>query len=136
MTTTTPDAPTKARSTLVRPIAVAILAAAAVNVVIFFAFSAAGATYENTVLPAPVGVTNVLMMTIAPMLIGMLVVALASRRSPRLLTIGQWAGAALALATITMTVAGGFPTLAFISLALMHVVVAVAVFTGLGASRR
>jgi hypothetical protein len=134
--TATTSATTTTRPGAIRPIAVAILAAAVVNVVIFFAFSAAGASYENSTLPAPVGVTNVLLMTIAPMLIGMLVVALASRRWPRLLPVGQWVGSVLALATVAMTAAGGFTTLAFVALALMHVVVAVAVFTGLGALKR
>jgi hypothetical protein len=134
--TTAPAAPTTHRPGAVRPIAVAILAAAVVNVAIYLAFSAAGATYENSVLGAPVGVPNVLLMTIVPMLVGMLVVALASRRWPRLLTVGRWVGAALALATIAMTAAGGFATLAFVALALMHVVVAVAVLVGLGAIKR
>jgi hypothetical protein len=134
--TTAPAATTTHRSGAARAVTVAILAAAVVNVVIFLAFSAAGASYDNSVLGAPVGVTNVLLMTIAPMLIGMLVVVLASRRWPRLLTVGRWVGAVLALATVAMTAAGGFSTLAFVALALMHVVVAVAVFTGLGAIKR
>jgi hypothetical protein len=134
--TTTPDATTTPRTGAVRPIAMAILAAAVVNVAIFLAFSAAGASYENSTLGAPVGVSNVLLMTIAPMLIGMLVVALASRRWPRLLTVGKWVGAVLAIATVAMTAAGGFATLSFVALALMHVVVAVAVVTGLGALKR
>ncbi|WP_435106220.1 DUF6069 family protein [Nocardiopsis synnemataformans] len=134
--TTTPEATATQRPGAVLPIAIAILASAVVNVAIFFAFAAAGASYEASTMPAPVGVGNVLLMTIAPMLIGMGVAALLARRWPRLLTVGQWVGSVLAIVTIAMTAAGGFAALGFISLALMHVVVAAAVFFGLGAIKR
>src|SRR5690606_792587 len=50
----------------VRPIAITILAAAVVNTGIFLAFSAAGASYENTRLPQPVGLPAVLFLTVVP----------------------------------------------------------------------
>ncbi|WP_370463002.1 DUF6069 family protein [Nocardiopsis sp. FR26] len=134
--TTAPEVTATQRPRSVRPIAIAILAATAVNLAIFFAFAAAGASYDNSTMPAPVGVANVLLMTIAPMLVGMGVTALLARRWPRLLTVGRWAGAVLAIATIAMTAAGGFAALGFAALALMHVVVAAAVFFGLGAIKR
>jgi hypothetical protein len=119
-----------------RVIAAAILGAAVVNVAIFLSFSAAGADFENTLLPQPVGLPAVLFLTIVPMLVGLSGVALLSRRRPALIAAGQWVGPALALATIAMTVAAKFDALSFIALALMHVVVAIAVFTGLRAFHR
>lgn len=119
-----------------RVIAVAVVGAAAVNVAIFLIFRAAGATYENTVQPMPVGLPAVLFLTIVPMLIGLSAVALLSRRWPGLMTVGLWAGPALALATIAVTVVAGFEALSFVALALMHVIVAITVFFGLNAIKR
>lgn len=127
---------TAARTRGARAVTVAILGAAVVNVAIFLVFRAAGANYENTRQPEPVGLPAVLFLTVVPMLIGMITVALLSRRWPGLLTAGRWAGPALALATITMTVVAGFETLSFTALASMHVSVAVAVLLGLNALKR
>ena len=130
-TTTAPSTPATTGS--VRPLALAVLAAAAANVVLYLLFKAAGADYETDMLAAPVGIPNVLFMTIPAMAIGLTVVALLSRRSPKVLTVGRWAGVVLALATIGMTASAGFETLSFVALALMHVVVAIAFYLGLGA---
>jgi hypothetical protein len=120
----------------VRPITLAVLGAAAVNVVLYLAFKAAGADYENTQLAEPVAIANVLFMTVPALLVGMTAVALLSLRWRSLLTVGRWVGVALALATIAMTATAGFETLSFVALALMHVVVAIAVYAGLGAIKR
>jgi hypothetical protein len=120
----------------VRPITLAVLGAAAANVVLYLIFKAAGADYQNDMLTAPVAVPNVLFMTIPAMLIGLTAVALLSRRSPTALTVGRWVGVVLALATIAMTASAGFETLSFVALALMHVVVAIAIYLGLGAIKR
>lgn len=132
--TNTATATTRAETNgAVRPIALAVLGAAAVNVVLFLIFKAAGADYENDMLPAPVGIPNVLFMIIPAMAIGLTAVALVSRRSPKVLPVGRWAGVLLALATVGMTASAGFATLSFVALALMHVVIAIAVYVGLGA---
>jgi hypothetical protein len=120
----------------VRPITFAVLGAAAANVVLYLIFKAAGADYQNDMLTAPVGIPNVLFMTIPALVIGLTAVALLSRRSPTVLTVGRWAGVVLALATIAMTASAGFETLSFVALALMHVVVAIAIYLGLGAIKR
>lgn len=133
MTQTTTAASTPATTGSVRPLALAVLGAAAANVVLYLLFKAAGADFENDMLAAPVGIPNVLFMTIPAMAIGLTVVARLSRRSPRVLTVGRWAGVVLALATIGMTASAGFETLSFVALALMHVVVAIAIYLGLGA---
>ena len=138
-TATTPRiaATTRAKTnSAIRPLALAVLGAAAANVVLYLLFKAAGADYENDMLSAPVGIPNVLFMTIPAMVIGLTAVALLSRRSPKVLTVGRWAGVVLALATIAMTASAGFETLSFVALALMHVVVAIAVYRGLGAIKR
>lgn len=120
----------------VRPIAITILAAAVVNAAIFLAFSAAGANYENTRIPQPVGLPAVLFLTIVPLLIGLTGVALLSRRWPGLVTVGRIVGPALALLTVAVPAASGFDTLSFLALTLMHSIVAVAVFLGVGALKR
>jgi uncharacterized membrane protein YhaH (DUF805 family) len=127
---------TTTRNRPVRTIAVAILGAAVVNAGIFLAFGVAGATFENTRMPQPVGLPAVLFVTVVPLLIGLSAAALLSRRWPGLVTAGQVVGPALALLTIALPAVSGFDTLSFIALALMHVVVAVAVFLGLTALKR
>lgn len=136
MTTTQASPTTTTQTRPVRAIALAVLGAAVVNVGLFLAFDAAGATYENTRMPQPVGLPAVLFLTVVPMLIGLTAVALLSRRWPGLVTVGRIAGPALALLTIAVPAASGFDTLSFIALALMHVTVAVAVFLGLDARKR
>jgi hypothetical protein len=126
--------PTRTRP--VRAIAVAVLGGAVVNAGIFLAFRAAGGTFENTRTPQPVSVPAVLLLTVVPMLIGLTATALVARRWPGLVTVGQVAGPALALLTIAVPAASGFDTLSLTALALMHVVVAVAVFLGLTALKR
>jgi Family of unknown function (DUF6069) len=125
--TTSPLAQTKPKASSRGPLlAASIIGSAIVNVALFLIFQAAGATYQNT--PGmPVGLTNVLIMTIVPLLSGLGTVALISLRWPRFITIGKWTGVALALLTIAMTATTGFDTLGFVALALMHVVVALAI---------
>ncbi|MDK1327639.1 DUF6069 family protein [Arthrobacter sp. zg-Y1143] len=107
-----------------------IVGAAALNLVLFYVFRSAGAEYANA-SGMVVGAANVLIMSVVPLLIGLVAVVLLSRRWPSLLRIGRWAGAALALLTIGMTAAAGFDTLGFTGLALMHVVVAAGVLVAL-----
>ncbi len=134
--TTSPVVPTKQETPGRRPLlAVSVLGAAIVNVALFLIFRASGATYENTA-GMPVGVINVLIMTIVPLLIGLGILALVSRRRPGLIEIGKWTGIALALLTIAMTATTGFDTLGFIALALMHVVVAFAIAIALRPATR
>jgi hypothetical protein len=129
--TTSPIIPTKQEIPGRGPLlAASILGAAIVNVALFLIFQAAGATYENTA-GMPVGVINVLIMTLVPLLVGLGILALVSRRRPGLIKIGKWTGIALALLTIAMTAATGFDTPGFIALALMHVTVALAIATAL-----
>ena len=131
-----PLAPAKQKSNVRGSLlAASILGAAIVNVALFLIFQAAGATYENTAA-MPVGVTNVLIMTIVPLLIGLGAVALISRRRPGFVTIGKWTGIALALLTIAMTATTGFDTLGFVALALMHVIVAIAIGVALRPTTR
>lgn len=125
--TTSPLAPTKPKAFSRGPLlAASIIGSAIANVALFLIFQAAGATYQNTA-GMPVGLTNVLIMTIVPLLFGLGVVALISLRWPHFIKIGKWTGATLALLTIAMTATTGFDTLGFIALALMHVVVALAI---------
>ena len=124
------------RTGLSRPLlaAAAIIGAAAVNLLLFLAFRSAGADYSNTAGVA-VGVPNVLVMTVVPLLIGVTAVLLLARGRPALLRFGRWGGAVLALLTIAMTAAAGFDPVSFLALALMHVVVAAAVATALRPGR-
>ena len=101
---------------------------------LFLIFRAAGATYENTAAMS-IGLTNVLIMTTVPLLLGFGLVALLSRRWPVFIKIGRWIGVALALLTIVMTAATGFDTLGFVALALMHVVVALTIIVALRPTR-
>ncbi len=134
--TTSPIVPTSQETPGRGPrLAASVLGAAIVNVALFLIFQAAGATYENTA-GMPVGVVNVLIMTIVPLLIGLGILALISRRRPGLIKIGKWAGIALALLTIAMTATTGFDTLGFIALALMHVIVALAIAIALRPTTR
>ena len=124
------------RAGLSRPLLVvpAIIGAAAVNLALYLVFRAAGADYANTAGVA-VGVPNVLVMTVVPLLIGVTAVLLLARSRPALLRLGRWGGAVMALLTIAMTAAAGFNAVSFCALALMHVVVAVAVVTALRPER-
>ncbi len=134
--TTSPIVPTKQETPGRRPLlAASVLGTAIVNVALFLIFQAAGATYENTA-GMPVGVINVLIMTIVPLLIGLGILALVSRRRPGLIRIGKWTGITLALLTIAMTAATGFDTLGFTALALMHVTVALAIAIALRPATR
>lgn len=125
----TAPVPTAGRNRLLL-LALVIIGAAALNLVLYFAFRAAGAEYVNAA-GMVVSAANVLTMTVVPLLIGLPAVVLLSRRRPSLLRIGRWGGALLPLLTITMTAVSGFDALGFAGLALMHVVVAAGVVIGL-----
>lgn len=131
-----PASPALRKTTVRAPlVATCILAAAIINVALLLIFKAAGADFVNTV-GVQVGVANVLVMTVVPLLGGFAVVAFASRRNPAFLRIGRWVGIGLALLTIVMTAAVGFDPIGFIGLALMHIVVAAAIAVGLRPATR
>ena len=129
----TTAAPATGRNRL-RLLAFAVVGAAALNLVLFYVFRAAGADYVNAA-GMVVGPANVLAMTVVPLLIGPVGVVLLARRLPSLLRIGRWGGAGLALLTIAGTALSGFDTLSFAGLALMHVVVAAGVVISLRPER-
>ena len=133
---TQPASPALQKTAVRVPIlATCILSAAIINVALLLIFKAAGADFENTA-GVQVGVANVLVMTVVPLLVGFGVVALVSRRNPAFLRIGRWIGIGLALLTIVMTATVGFDPLGFIGLALMHVVVAAAIAVALRPATR
>ncbi|WP_342024912.1 DUF6069 family protein [Arthrobacter citreus] len=133
---TQPASPARQKTAVRAPLlAACILAAAIINVALLLIFKAAGADFVNTV-GVQVGVANVLVMTVVPLLVGFAVVAFASRRNPAFLRIGRWVGIGLALLTIVMTATVGFDSLGFIGLALMHIVVAAAIAVGLRPAKR
>jgi predicted Na+-dependent transporter len=112
-----------------------ILGAVIVNIILFFAFTAAGGDFQDAA-GTPAGLPNVVLMTLAPLVLGLGLTALLAKRWPKVRTIARWVGAALALLTIAMTAAARFDTPSFVARALMHVVVAAAIVLALAPAKR
>ncbi|WP_037140252.1 DUF6069 family protein [Rhodococcoides fascians] len=125
---------------LSRPRAVlfSVLLALVLNLVLWVIGLAAGGNFEltdagTTMAVAPGGVV---MLTVVPMVVGMGVAALVSLKWLPVVRIAQVVGVVAPLGTIAMTVAADFDAASTITLALMHVVIAVVVPLGLEALRR
>jgi hypothetical protein len=103
----------------------AVIAALAVNLGIYAIGRAAGASFSYTQsgTTTSVDALAVTVMTAGPLAVGLVLVALLSRRWPRLNHAARLVAPALALATIAlMTVPAGFDTTSRYFLSCMHVV--------------
>ncbi len=98
------------------------------NLLIWAGALLAGADFEVSragAEPMTVGAVTIALMTVAPLLLGGVVLALATRRSPRALTVLGWLGLAIGILTAPMpfTMLAGTGTQ--VALAAMHVVTGV-----------
>lgn len=122
----------------VQAVVAAVVVALLVNLAIWAIGAAAGGSFTFTeggvVQSAAPG--GVVLMTTVPLLLGMTLAALLSRRWPRMIRVAQVVGAALALLTIGSTLVADFDGASTAALAAMHVVIAVVVVVGLEAMRR
>lgn len=129
------------RSRIGRPtaIALAIGVTLAVNLLLWLVGLAAGGSFEmtdaagSTTSAAPGGVV---VLTVAPMSIGLSAAALLSLRWPRVIPVAQIIGAVLAVATIGLTLATDFDAPSMTMLSMMHLTVAAGVVLALAAIRR
>jgi Family of unknown function (DUF6069) len=126
--------------TLSRPLAVlfSALLALVVNLVLWLIGRAGGGSFELTDAGTTMSVApgGVVMLTLAPIVVGMGIAALISLRLPLVLRVAQVVGVIAPLGTIAMTLAADFDTVSTVALSLMHVVIAVVVPIGLEAMRR
>lgn len=111
--------------------------ALAANLVLWLVGLAAGGNFEMTdggtrMAVAPGGVVT---LTVVPIVVGMGIAALISLRWLPIIRVAQVVGVVAPLGTIAMTVAADFDTASTVTLALMHVVIAVVVPVGLEALR-
>lgn len=121
-----------------RAVLFSVLAALAVNLVLWLIGLGAGGSFElteggETMAVAPGGVVT---LTVVPMVVGLGLAALISLRWLGVIRLAQIVGVIAPLATIAMTVAADLDTVSTVTLALMHVVIAIVVFVGLEALRR
>ncbi|NGP08649.1 hypothetical protein G6038_24875 [Rhodococcus sp. 14C212] len=124
---------------LSRPMAVLVpvVVALVANVALWLVGLAAGGSFEvtngGTVESAAPG--GVLVMTVVPLTVGMGLAALLSLRWFGIVRVAEVVGAVAALGTIASTIVADFDTPSTITLALMHVVIALVVVGGLEAMR-
>jgi hypothetical protein len=117
-------------------VGVTVLVARVSNLATLGAGLTAGGDFGSTAADdrLTVGADGVAMLTIVPLLIGMTLAAVLSRRWPVVLRIGMFAGPALALATIGfMTIPADLDTTSTVFLSLMHVALVPVTILGLRA---
>lgn len=138
-TTEGPTVPARLRrSSTPTVIAVTVLAAAAVNVLIWAIGALAGGSFEftesGTIQSAAPG--GVIFLTAVPLTVGMTVAAVLALRLPGVIRLAQVVGSAAALSTIGMTLAADFDGVSTLALALTHVAIVPFLVVGLEAIRR
>ena len=125
-------------STRLRAVLFSVGASLLANLVLWLVGLAAGGSFEltdagTTMAVAPGGVV---MLTVVPIAVGMGLAALISLRWLGVIRIAQVVGVLAPLGTIAMTVDADFDAASTVTLALMHVVIAVVVPVGLESMRR
>ncbi|MGU3432368.1 DUF6069 family protein [Actinomycetes bacterium M1A6_2h] len=116
-----------------RVVATIVLGALIVNVILWLIGLAAGGTFAFTdngeeFSAAPGGVV---MLTVAPLLVGTGVAAAISVKWAGVIRIAEVIGAVAALGTVALTLQADFDAVSTVALSLMHVVIAVVLVVGL-----
>lgn len=122
----------------VQAVVATVLAALLVNLVIWVVGAAAGGSFQFTdgAVTQSAAPAGVVLLTVVPLLIGMVLAALLSFRWLGVIRVAQVVAPALALLTVAPTFMAGFDGTSTAALALMHVAIAVVVVIGLEAMRR
>ncbi|UAK34471.1 MULTISPECIES: DUF6069 family protein [Nocardia] len=122
-----------------RPVAIlgSVAVTVAVNLIVWMLGLAAGGSFETTDAGETSEVTAsvVVVSSAVPLMIGMIAAALLSYLWVGVLRVAQVVGAALAVATIGLTLAADFDLVSTLALSAMHVVLAPALVVGLEAMR-
>ncbi|MGH3569268.1 MAG: DUF6069 family protein [Pseudonocardia sp.] len=122
----------------VQAVVATVVAALLVNLVIWAIGAAAGGSFEftNVDIRQSAAPGGVVILTVVPLLIGMILAALLSYRWFGAIRVAQVVGPALALLTIVSTLLADFDGASTVALAAMHVAIAPIVVVGLEAMRR
>ncbi len=139
MTTIDTTAPTGVRPTRTTAVLGAVGLSLLVNLALWLAGMAAGGDFtmtDETGARASVAPGGVVLMTVAPLAVGMTVAVLLSRLWAPVLRVAAAIGAVAALGTIAGTLAADFDGPSTVTLALMHVVIAVVLVAALEALYR
>lgn len=122
-----------------RPVAIlgSVAVTVAVNLIVWMLGLAAGGSFETTDAgeTSEVAASVVVVSSAVPLMIGMIAAALLSYLWVGVLRVAQVVGAALAVATIGLTLAADFDLVSTLALSAMHVVLAPALVVGLEAMR-
>ncbi|MBF6165397.1 hypothetical protein IU486_11515 [Streptomyces gardneri] len=122
-----------------RPVAIlgSVAVTVAVNLIVWMLGLAAGGSFETTDAGETSEVTAsvVVVSSAVPLMIGMIAAAMLSYLWVGVLRVAQVVGAALAVATIGLTLAADFDLVSTLALSAMHVVLAPALVVGLEAMR-
>lgn len=139
MTTIDTTTPTGVRPTRTTAVLGAVGLSLLVNLALWLAGMAAGGDFtmtDETGARASVAPGGVVLMTVAPLAVGMTVAVLLSRLWAPVLRVAAAIGAVAALGTIAGTLAADFDGPSTVTLALMHVVIAVVLVAALEALYR
>lgn len=125
-------------STRLRSVLFSVGASLLANLVLWLVGLAAGGSFELTDggTTTPVAPGGVVMLTVVPIVVGMGLAALISLRWIGVIRIAQVVGVLAPLGTIAMTIDADFDAATTVTLALMHVVIAIVVPIGLESMRR
>lgn len=135
----TTDTPTRPEFRVERAV-LAVLAALVVNVAIWLVGDTAGANFDVE-QDRPVSIPAVAVLSVVPIVIGLLALALLSRAWPQVRRLAPWTGLAVAGLTVAVPLSVAVDTTTQVTLAAMHLVVGAAWFiatalrTSVGATR-
>ncbi len=123
------------RALAARAAAIAAAAAVLINLLVYAVGRAAGAELEVTQPradgPMAIGPDNILLVTVLPILLGGIILAVATRRGARAWIVLGWTGLLVGVLTIVMPFTVIATTATRVTLATMHLITGVAWFVAL-----